>query len=162
MKYIHPDMPAGRPHLGRRGYVAALVLGDILAFLIFAALGRRSHGAAAGLSDLFEVIKTATPFLPGWFVVAPWLKAYRDERPHISDRQGTGVSPQQGPYVRTMLQRTTLAWIVACPIGLVLRALFLWRGIPVSFAVVTFASTLLILGGWRAAFAWLVTRRPIG
>lgn len=159
MEHIQPDASAAQPHLGRRGYVTALVLGDILAFLIFAALGRRSHGAAAGLTALFEVIKTAAPFLLGWFAVAPWLKAYRDERSLTSNPN----EPQQrGPLVRAMLKRTTLTWLVACPIGLVLRALFLWRGIPVSFAIVTFASTLLILGGWRAAFAWLVARRPVG
>ncbi len=158
MEHIQTDASAAHPYLGQRGYVTTLVLGDILAFLIFADLGRRSHGAAAGLSALFEVIKTAAPFLLGWFAVAPWLKAYRDERLTSNPNE-----PQQrGLLVRTMLQRTTLAWLVACPVGLVLRALFLWRGIPVSFAIVTFASTLLILGGWRALFAWLVSHSRVG
>ncbi len=159
MEHIQPDASAAQPHLGQRGYVITLVLGDILAFLIFADLGRRSHGAAAGLSALFEVINTAAPFLLGWFAVAPWLKVYRDERRLTSNPS----EPQQrAPLVRVMLQRTTLAWLVACPVGLVLRALFLWRGIPVSFAIVTFASTLLILGGWRAMFAWLVSHSRVG
>lgn len=161
MEHLQSDAPADQFHLGQRGYVTALVLGDILAFLIFADLGRRSHGAAAGLTALSEVIKTAAPFLLGWFAVAPWFKAYRDERPPISDRQENNMLFRRGPYVRMMLQRTTLAWLVAWPIGLLLRALFLWRGIPVSFALVTFISTLLILGGWRAGFAWLVAHRPV-
>jgi hypothetical protein len=124
-------------------------VGDIVSFLVFAALGRSSHGEAAGLGALFEVAKTATPFLLGWFLAAPWLGAYRlAEKP--------GAPPLQvGPFVR----RTALAWLAAWPLGLALRALFLWRGIPVSFALVTFITNIIFLVGWRGIFAWLASRR---
>ena len=39
----------------------SLILGDALVFLIFAAIGRRSHGEAAGLDSLLQVALTAAP-----------------------------------------------------------------------------------------------------
>jgi hypothetical protein len=53
------------------------VIGDALALLIFAALGRASHGEAAGLTALTQVAETAAPFIIGWFAVAPLFGAYR-------------------------------------------------------------------------------------
>jgi hypothetical protein len=124
-----------------------LVAGDIMSFLAFAALGRSSHGEAAGLGAFIEVAKTAAPFLLGWFLAAPWLGAYRlAEKPGIL---------RVGPFAR----RTALAWLAAWPLGLALRALFLWRGIPISFALVTFITNIIFLVGWRSIFAWLVSRR---
>ena len=42
---------------GRRAL--ALLAGDIVVFLIFAALGRRSHSAAAGAGELAEIAEGA-------------------------------------------------------------------------------------------------------
>ena len=117
---------------------AALVAGDALAFMLFSAIGRTSHGEAAGLEALLQVAGTAAPFLAGWFLAAPPLGAYRP-------------ALLAGP--RPMLARTALAWLVAWPLGLGLRALLLQRGIPISFALVTFATVLVILGLWRGLFA---------
>lgn len=150
---------AATPQARSRGnrYIALLVIGDIIAFLVFAAIGRRSHGEAAGLTAMFEVAQTAAPFIIGWFLAAPFLKAYR------LDTAGAGVAPaRRTALVGPLLKRTALAWLVACPIGLVLRALFLSRGIPLSFAIITFITNLFLLGGWRSAFAWFVARRARG
>lgn len=120
-----------------------LIVGDIAAFIIFAAIGRSSHGLASGLQAFVEVITTALPFILGWLLTSPFLGSYRST---------TITTPLR------MMKLTALAWLVACPVGLLLRALFLQRGIPVSFALVTFISNLLLLVSWRTLLAWFISR----
>jgi hypothetical protein len=119
--------------------VATLALGDLAAFLVFAVIGRRSHGEAAGIAAAAEVVATAAPFALGWALVAPWLGAYRE------------ANTERLPAA---LRTTALAWAVALPVGGALRALMIGRLSPLSFYVVTFLAVLAILGGWRALYAW--------
>jgi hypothetical protein len=123
---------------------ALLAAGDALAFMIFAALGRASHSEAAGLAAILQVAETAAPFAIGWFVVAPFAGTYRAD---IASRP------------RQMLERSALAWLLAWPIGLLLRALIRQTTIPLSFALVTLITNMLILLGWRGLFAWLNAKR---
>lgn len=134
------DLPAS----SRR--TAILVAGDVAALLIFAALGRRSHGQAAGLDAILEVARTAAPFLLGWLVAATLAGAYSQGRTR-------GVGP--------MVLTTLIGWVGGLALGAVFRALMIGRFSPPSFYVVTFLVALLLLGGWRAAFA-LVERRRAG
>lgn len=120
-----------------------LVAGDVVTFLLFAAIGRASHAEAASLDAIVEVAKTAAPFMAGWFVVAPWLGLFRRD-----------VAEQP----RVAAKRVALAWLLAEPVGLLLRALQIGRGSPLSFAIVTFITALLMLLGWRSAYAWLARR----
>jgi hypothetical protein len=120
-----------------------LVVGDLISFFLFAWIGRRSHAEAAGLAAFWETLATAAPFMVAWFLIAPWLGAFRRD---------TFASPQ------LILTRTALAWLCAWPVGLGLRALFLQRGIPLSFALVTGATNLVMLTAWRGVFAWLNRR----
>ncbi len=133
------------PAIAMPGRTAALVAGDAVAFLIFAAIGRASHAEGAGLDAIVQVAETAAPFLAAWYAVAPFLGAYR---------------PHQTATPRGMLARTALSWLVAWPIGLGLRALVRHSGIPVSFAIVTFLTVLAILAIWRTIFVLLAARRP--
>jgi Protein of unknown function (DUF3054) len=126
----------------RRG--ALLAAGDAMAFMAFAAIGRASHSEAAGPDALAQIIETAAPFTIGWFAVAPLAGAFRAE---VARRP------------RRMLARTALAWLLAWPLGLLLRALIRQTSIPLSFAIVTLITNLLILAGWRVAFACLAARR---
>ncbi|NJP05107.1 MAG: DUF3054 domain-containing protein [Chloroflexaceae bacterium] len=119
-----------------------LIIGDTISFLVFAALGRSSHGFTAGFTALPEIATTAAPFLLGWLLAAPFAGAYR-------------ALPASSNRLTTSLRRTSLAWVLAWPLGLALRALYLQRGIPVSFAIVTFITNLLILNIWRAVATWL-------
>ncbi|GIV99444.1 DUF3054 domain-containing protein [Roseiflexus sp.] len=128
--------------IGRR--TATLVLGDVFALLIFAAIGRASHGEEAGLTALAQVAETAAPFIVGWLAVAPLIGAYRADV--------TGAPPR-------MLTRTALTWLVAWPIGLGLRALIRQTTIPLSFALVTFITVLTIMILWRGAFTLIAARR---
>ena len=52
-----------------------------------------------------------------------------------------------------------LTWVAAWVVGHFLRSLILQRPIMLSFALVTLGTNLVILGLWRAAYAWLVGRK---
>ena len=78
-----PTLPSGQT---RRSYgrIILLVTGDLIAFIVFAALGRETHNEATGLGAIGQTLWTALPFILGWFLVAPWLGAFsraRTERP---------------------------------------------------------------------------------
>lgn len=120
----------------------ALVAGDAVAFLVFAGLGRNQHGEASGLAALGQVALTALPFALGWFLVSPWVGAYR--------RAATNT-------VRRMLTRTELAWLASYPAALLLRVLIAPdHAMPVTFAIVILLANAVFLGVWRSAFALVV------
>ncbi len=123
--------------------IAALVAGDALSFLVFAAVGRTTHDEATGLAALGQVALTALPFALGWFLVSPWMGAYR--------RAATNT-------VRRMLTRTELAWLASYPAALILRIIIAPdHQMPITFAIVILLANVVFLGVWRTAFA-LVAR----
>lgn len=128
-------------NVARTRTLGALIIGDTLSFLLFAALGRAEHGLS--LAQVWPVLVTAAPFWAGWLLVAPLLGALR---PEILN----GVGRAAG--------RTALAWLVAGPTGLLLRSLMLGRGIVPSFAVVAMTVNLLLLIAWRGGYARLRNR----
>ena len=124
---------------------AWLVIGDVIALLIFVLVGRRNHSLS--ISDIGATLATAVPFWIGWFVVAPWLGLFRPE---------VCRSP------RKWLPRLLLAWAIGCSLALILRTLFLGRpifgGISLSFAIVTFGVTTVLLVMWRLIYSWWLNR----
>ena len=137
-------LPSGQT---RRSYgrIILLVTGDLIAFIVFAALGRETHNEATGLGAIGQTLWTALPFILGWFLVAPWLGAFtraRTERP------------------LDMLQRTEIAWFAAWPVALLLRWAFTpdHHLPPLAFAIVALIANTVILGGWRTIFAALTNR----
>lgn len=126
------------------GRLALLVVGDAVSFLAFAGLGRHTHGEASGLMALGQIVTTAVPFALAWFLVAPWVGAFRARRTDT---------------LRHMLTVTELSWVVAWPVALVLRwGLAADHTVPVSFAIVILVANAVFLGGWRTVFS-LVERR---
>lgn len=126
--------------------VTTLVVGDAIVFLIFAAIGRNNHGEASGLSAIPQIVLTALPFAAGWFIVAPFVGAYRRA---LADQP------------KAMAIRTAFAWLLALPVGLLLRWFFVDRvKVPptsvsdfASFAIVTFIFNLCVLMVWRLPYA---------
>jgi hypothetical protein len=105
---------------------------DAVAVVVFAAVGRLSHGEP---DDLFGLLATAAPFGVG--LVAAWAT----------------------PVVRrdpVALRAGAVAVAGAAGLGLLLRAGFTGR-LPLSFAVVATASLAVLLLGWRGLAA-LVSR----
>jgi quinol-cytochrome oxidoreductase complex cytochrome b subunit len=126
--------------------VTTLVVGDAIVFLIFAAIGRNNHGEASGFAAIPQIVLTALPFAVGWFIVAPFVGAYRRV---LADQP------------KAMAIRTAFAWFLAWPVGLLLRWFFVDRvKVPptsasdfAAFATVTFIFNLIVLMVWRVPYA---------
>jgi len=119
--------------------VVALVAGDTASFLLFAAVGRRTHDEASGITALLQIAETAVPFALGWFAIAPFAGAFRRSKT-------TGLW--------RMLARTEFAWLLAWPVTLLLRwAIAPDHYVPFSFALVILLANAVFLGLWRTAFA---------
>jgi hypothetical protein len=140
----HPERATGTSSIGRS---ALLVAGDVLAFHIVAAIGLASHGELTGPDALPQVVEIALPFAAGWFIVAPFAGAFKAE---VASRP------------RQMLARTAVAWLIACPIGLLLWSLVRQKSIQPAFAIVTLITNMVVLLGWRGVFTWLAVRRNRG
>ena len=123
------------------GLIALLALGDALVFVIFAAIGMRSHKEALTVPS---VLVTAAPFAIGWFLVSPLIGAFR-----------RGVTSR----VSKMSLFTLLAWLVAWPVGLLLRGVTRHEIPQLSFAIVTLITNTIFLQIWRVSFAWLAGRK---
>ncbi len=129
----------------RTAYIVKLVLGDILVFVLFALFGSGSHGEIKSLADLARIFVIAIPFMLGWFLVAPWLGVYR--RKLAAD-------------TRAMTIYTLRAWVVAWPVAMFLRWLFVERAHPIPlssflvFSLVVLLTVTVILLVWRWPFAW--------
>ncbi len=131
----------GKVNIGR---IILLVIGDAIVFLIFAAVGRRSHGEAAGLDSFLQIAWTAAPFALGWFIIAPLVGAYRR-------RKTTGVGK--------MAQWTALSWLAAWPVTMLFRGVAVDRAVPPwTFMLISLISNMLFLEVWRVLFAWLGSR----
>lgn len=115
-----------------------LIVGDILVFLIFSVLGRSSHDEASGFSAPLQVIGTAAPFMIGWFIVSPFFGLFKRK---------VVVAPKQ------MAWRTAVAWLIAWPIGLTIRSLYLKYFPPITFALITLVFNMFFLLIWRWPFA---------
>jgi hypothetical protein len=112
---------------------ALAIVADLVAVVVFAAIGRMSH---AQPDDLIGLLGTAAPFLVG--VVAMWATP-------IVRAQPVGA-----------LAAITV-WAGTVVIGLLLRAGFTER-LPLSFAVVTTISLAVLMLGWRALSAAVSVR----
>lgn len=119
-----------------------LVLGDMLTLLSFAALGRRAHSMGNALDDL---VTTALPFVVAWLVVAPFTGVW-----------GTDATASPTRAARP----TALTWLIAFPLGILIRIAIVGRVPHISFVIVAGLFTLILLTGWRSAFA-LIMRRGV-
>jgi hypothetical protein len=89
---------------------------------------------------------TAPPFVVAWIVSAPWLGAF--------GRLGSAATT----WPRHLLKRTAIAWIVAWPLALILRAFWMHEGIPPVFDLIALVANSVLLLGWRGVASWLLWR----
>ena len=121
-----------------------LVLGDVVIFMFFAFTGRETH-APGDANLIVNALPTLLTFLIVWFVIGAVGRVYRSD---------VMTSP------RTALLRTLLAWIIAAPIAIVIRAILLQRtAIPWQFVAVTMGLVGSLLLIWHGGVAWFIKRR---
>jgi Protein of unknown function (DUF3054) len=119
----------------RLQWLASLAV-DVIAVLVFCALGRRSHDEGLNLGG---VATTAWPFLSG--TVVGWLVSRAWRRP-------TAVAPTG-----------LIVWLCTVVVGMLLRKASS-AGVAASFVVVAASVTAVLLLGWRAV-AGLALRRHV-
>ena len=124
-----------------------LLLGDLLALIVFVYVGQRDHELIDEATPILGVLWTAGEFALPW-IAAGWL---------------LGAFPRGETWTtRSLLARSLNAWLVAAPLGLLLRAYVLGRAIlPTVFVTATLVFGGLLMLGWRLAFAlaWRVAGR---
>jgi Protein of unknown function (DUF3054) len=108
---------------------------DVVAVLVFCALGRRSHDEGLNVTG---VAATAWPFLSG--TVVGWLVSRAWRRP-------TAVAPTG-----------LIVWLCTVVVGMLLRKASS-AGVAASFVVVAATVTAVLLLGWRAAVGVTQRRR---
>ena len=117
-----------------------LAVTDLLSLVLFAGIGKASHSADGSL-DVPAVLQTAGPFLLAWFGTSPLTGVYRDSKDSGNDGiLDVGLQVAKG-------------WIVAIPLGCILRGVVKGYVPPLPFVVVTMISTLIILGGSRILYS---------
>ncbi len=130
----------------RLGWLSPLVpvaaLGDLAVFAFFVIAGRAEHG----IIQEAAFWRTALPFAAVWFVLSPWLGAFR-----ISTLTS----------VRTSAWRIPLIWLLCGIIAVVMRAWLTDRTFQLVFALVAIGVQAVLLFGWRVALS-LVSRRLFG
>ena len=132
-----------------------LLLGDLLVLILFVFTGQRDHDLPI-VAALPSLLTTTLALAVPW-VVAAGAMGVLALRP---DRSASGLPSADLSGLGAYLGRVLAAWLIAAPIGLILRALL--RG--QASIVLVFMIVLLTLGGltmlvWRAGVWWWVKRR---
>jgi hypothetical protein len=117
-----------------------LALIDLAALLFFAGIGKASHNAADSSLDVVGVVGVAFPFLVSWFATSPITGVYSADERNGNVVQDAGFKAARG-------------WIVAVPLGCVLRSGIKGYAVPIPFVVVTMIATFVLLVGARVVFA---------
>ena len=103
---------------------------DVLAVLVFVAIGRRSHDEAGNV--VAGALGVAAPFLIaaalGWFIARAW-------------REPFGI------------RSGALIWVSTVAIGLLLRRFVFDRGTATAFVIVATITLGIMIVGWRALAA---------
>lgn len=126
-----------------------LAAGDAIALLLFVLIGQADHSTLDASNPILGALPNVAALAIPWLAIAFLLRAFPR-------------GPQRLPQ---FLGRSLLAWLLAAPLGLLLRSLLLGReSVPIPFLLVTLAIGGLFLLGWRLLF-WLVVMRksqPVG
>ncbi|KAL7175710.1 hypothetical protein ACSBR2_029322 [Camellia fascicularis] len=131
---IQFEKPNSSSLFNKWGPVALLAGGDVLALLLFSAIGRFSHGFS--VFDT-ETLRTADPFIAGWFLSAYFLGGYGED--------GRGMNGWSKAVIAA-----AKSWSLGIPVGLIVRATAVGRIPQPNFILVTMGSTAVLLIGWRA------------
>jgi Protein of unknown function (DUF3054) len=116
-----------------------LLAGDLLVLAAFVVAGQREHEMANPNNPFLGVLLTTGEFAAAWLVAASWFGALLQDDP---------------PSLRSFMSRSLSAWLMAAPLGVLVRALVLGRAdIPTAFLIVVLGLCGALLLGWRLLFA---------
>ncbi|KAK6938545.1 Protein of unknown function DUF3054 [Dillenia turbinata] len=130
---IQFEKPDFSSRIDKWGRLALLAGGDVFALVLFSAIGRLNHGFS--VFD-YETLRTADPFIAGWFLSAYFLGGFGDD-----GRGMNGFSKAVAAAAKS--------WALGIPLGLIIRGLASGHIPPFSFVAVTMGSTAVLLVGWR-------------
>lgn len=111
-----------------------LALGDALALVTFAAVGRSNHGEGI---DITGLLSTSAPFVLSWLAISPFLGSY--SRAATSSKSGVAIGILPG-------------WGVCIPLALALRGFLKGTIPPTPFIIVSLVSTFVFLCIWRFVY----------
>lgn len=112
-----------------------VIIGDAILLLAFAYGGEVAHELYFPDSLVLSVLHAALPFTLVWFPVAYLLGALGNPR---------------AERLRDILVRGLEAWLIAAPLGIVVRGWLINRAvIPMSFLLATYLLGSAFLLGWR-------------
>lgn len=135
-----------------RPWWLVLLLGDLVALTLFVLAGQVDHDLLPGANPLWYTLTRGWPFLVVWLVVGWLVGAFR------LPAGATGW-----PLLRDLGGRALHGWLIAAPLGVVLRALVLGRSvIPTLFFLTTLGFGALFLLVWRLLFGLAASARSSG
>ncbi|CDY12577.1 hypothetical protein HID58_069386 [Brassica napus] len=149
---IQFDKPKADASIKKWGRVALLAGGDVLALLIFSAIGRFSHGFPVFSSD---TLHTADPFIAGWFLSAYFLGGYAEEGRGMKGQSKAVVAAAKS-WALGVPKRCSEFWLMIylisnqIQLGVIIRSTSSGHIPSYSFILVTMGSTAVLLIGWRA------------
>lgn len=121
-----------------------LLLGDLAAILLFVFVGQQDHGTADVNHPIWGLLRASFPLLLTWIVLAVIARAY---------------PTPENMTKHTLFVRALNAWLIAAPLGLLLRGYLLGRGgIPNIFLLLTLITGAAFILIWRLLF-YLVWRQ---
>ena len=118
-----------------------LAIIDTISLTIFAAIGKSSHSSDGSL-DILSVLITAFPFITVWLATAPITAVYSPD-----------YKNEKSNVIASVLMKVMGGWLLAVPLGIVLRGVLKGYVPPTPFIVVTLLATLIILVGVRILFS---------
>lgn len=124
----------------KQAFRLILVLGDLVALLLFTYVGQRDHQMVNPENPVLGLLATGVNFILPWFI-AGWLLDVFPDAEHFQPR--------------SLLKQSLLAWLLAAPLGVLLRAYVLGRAvIPTMFMTAALGFGGLFVLGWRLIFIW--------
>ena len=126
---------------------------DTFGLVLFAAIGKSSHGGGGGVDDgggisgLLDyyplgVLSTALPFVAAWMTTSPFTGVYSPDDKSADDED----------VLSNAAYKVGKGWIVAVPLGIALRGVAKGYVPPVPFVIVALISTFAILAGLRILY----------
>jgi Protein of unknown function (DUF3054) len=128
-----------------------LGLVDLAMFFVFAAMGRASHVDGSSL-DVMATLYTAAPFVAAWFFTAPWTGVYQ-ENPHGKLPVVVATTASYSDVAVAAALQALRGWVVAMPLGCVIRGVVKGYVPPLPFVLVTLVATFVLLSAARVMYA---------